>query len=72
VTFEQLQQAFGELSNEERLLLWQSCPAQHTRERLLLLDSHFSSSELRYCPRCLVAFTTDGRALNAPGRRYDR
>jgi hypothetical protein len=72
VTFEQLQQVIGELSNEARLRLWQSCPVYHPRETLLLLDSNVSFRELRYCPRCFVAFTPDGRALNAPGRRYER
>ena len=72
MTFEQLQEAVGKLSTEDRFALWCSCPASHPAEQLPVLESTFTKSELRYCPRCLVAFTTDGRALNAPGRRHER
>jgi len=72
VTFEDLQQAVDKLALEDRVALWRSCPAPHAPDQLLILDSTLTTSGLRYCPRCLVAFTTDGRAVNAPGRRYER
>jgi hypothetical protein len=72
VTFEQLQDAVGQFSNEERFELWRTCPWSHPPDTLLALDTGVTSQVLRYCPRCLVAFTMDGLALNAPGRRVER
>ena len=72
MTFEQLQQAVGQLSQEERAGLWRSCPTVHPPENLVVLETSFTTGVLRYCPRCFVAFTDDGRALNAPGRREER
>jgi hypothetical protein len=72
VTFEELQRDVAKLSPDDRLELYRSCPLVHPPETLLPLETSFSSDLRRYCPRCLVAFSSDGRALNAPGRRQER
>ena len=72
MTFEELQQAIDQLSQAERMELYRTCPATHPPDQLLPLDRHGSSGALRYCARCLVVFAADGRALNAPGRRWER
>jgi hypothetical protein len=72
VTFEELQQAIARLSPAERMDLYRTCPATHPPDKLLALERHGSSGVLRYCARCLVIIAADGRALNAPGRRWER
>lgn len=64
VTFEQLQHAVDQLSPQERLELWKTCPAPHPPESLLVVDTSLTTSGvLRYCPTCFVVFTADGRAI---------
>jgi hypothetical protein len=72
MTFEQLQQAVAQLSPADRLDLYRSCPSPRPLETLLALETSTTSSAVRFCARCLVAFSQDGRALNAPGRRHER
>ena len=73
MTFDALQQAVGQLSPEQRMELWRTCPAAHPPETLLVLKtSRSSDGPLRYCPRCFVVFAEDGRAITAPGRRWER
>ena len=73
MTFVELQHAVGQLSREQRMELWRTCPAAHPPETLLMLETSRSSDDLlRYCPRCFVVFAEDGRAITAPGRRWER
>lgn len=72
MTFEQLQDAVDQLSPAERMELYKTCPATHQPDQLLALERDASSGVRKYCPRCLVAFAEDGRAINAPGRRWER
>jgi hypothetical protein len=71
VTFEQLQQAVGELSSEERFALWQSCPPLHPRESAgngIELDLGWA----QVLPEMLGRVYQDDRGPNAPGRRQER
>ena len=72
MTFEELQQAIDRLAPAERMELYRTCPATHSPDQLLELERHGFSGIRRYCARCLVVFAEDGRALNAPGRRWER
>jgi hypothetical protein len=72
MTFEELQRDVARISPAERMELYRTCPATHPPGELLPLERHGSSGVLRYCARCLVVFTEDGRAINAPGRRWER
>ena len=73
MTFVELQQTVGQLSPKQRMELWRTCPAAHPPETLLVLETSRSSDGLlRYCPRCFVVFAEDGRAITAPGRRWER
>jgi hypothetical protein len=72
VTLEELQQGVARLPPDYRLELYRTCPLIHPPEKLLALETRLASGVLRYCPRCLVVCSSDGRALNPPGPRQER
>jgi hypothetical protein len=69
ITFELLERHTAQLSPAERRTLRLACPSPHPADGLREMPADAEHGALRYCPKCFVAFTADGRPLNPPSSR---